>query len=213
MTLTATRPQNVAELLHGLGGVPAERVRMWPWPGTATEDDVLAQNERKGEILCELVDGTLVEKTVGYMESTLAAWLCYLLHDFMAGRDLGEIAGPDGGLRLRAGLVRIPDVSFVRRSRFPGGQIPLRGYPALAPCLAVEILSPDNTDAEMALKRQEYFRAGTELVWQIDPRTREVEVFTAPEASTILREGDVLDGGTVLPGLSLPVARVFERLP
>ena len=55
----------VAELLHYLGDIPAERVRLQPAPGTATETDVVAVNEQENR-LCELVDGILVEKTMGY---------------------------------------------------------------------------------------------------------------------------------------------------
>lgn len=212
-TLTSTVPDTVADLLHDLGDISPERVRMRPAPGTATLRDLVDHNERKRGPLCELVDGTLVEKPVGYAEGVLAIWLGHLLYEFMGSRDLGVIAGADGGLRLRAGLVRLPDVSFIRRERFPGGVIPDDAYPALPPCLAVEVLSPSNTPGEMARKREDYFRTGTELVWQIDPRTREVEVFTAPDVSTILRGGDTLDGGPVLPGFALPVSRIFERLP
>jgi Uma2 family endonuclease len=211
-TLTSTTPDTVADLLRDLGDISPERVRMRPAPGTATLQDLLDHNERKRGPLCELVDGALVEKVMGYPEGMLAIWLGHLLYEFMGGRDLGEIAGADAGLRLRAGLVRLPDVSFIRRERIPAGATAVP-VPALTPCLAVEVLSPSNTAGEMARKREEYFRNGTDLVWQIDPRTREIEVFTAPDVGTVLREGDTLDGGSVLPGLALPVARVFERLP
>jgi Uma2 family endonuclease len=213
MTPTLTRPNTVAELLRDLGNIPAERVRLRPGPGTATEADLLAQHGRSDEIMCELVDGTLVEKAVGYLESTVAGWLIHLLYEFMNGRDLGVIGGEGGFLRLEEGLVRGPDVTFIRRERLPGGEIPDDAYPDVAPCLAVEVLSRGNTPEEMARKRREYFRTGTELVWQIDPRTREIEVFTAPEAGRTLGESDTLDGGNVLPGLALPVGRVFEQLP
>lgn len=81
------------------------------------------------------------------------------------------------------------------------------------PDLAVEVLSESNTPGEMQVKRKEYFLAGTTLVWQVDPRRRVVVVYAAPEMSVTLTEADTLDGGIVLPGFSLPVRRVFERLP
>ena len=46
-----------------------------------------------------------------------------------------------------------------------------------------------------------------------NPRKRHVRVYTAPDQFVILSEADTLDGGDVLPGLALPVRRVFERLP
>jgi Uma2 family endonuclease len=64
----------------------------------------------------------------------------------------------------------------------------------------------------MQRKLKEYFLAGTTLVWLVDPRKRTVVVHTAPDVSRTLTEADTLDGGDVLPGLQLPVRRIFERL-
>jgi hypothetical protein len=74
-TLTA------ADLLEQLGGVPAERVLVRPAPGTATEKDVIRLRDRTGR-LCELVDGVLVEKTVGLYESRVAIVLGYFWRPF-----------------------------------------------------------------------------------------------------------------------------------
>jgi hypothetical protein len=66
MSLASLAPptiETVAELLEALGDIPPERIRMHPWPGTATENDVLAAHARDKR-LCELVDGVLVEKPI-----------------------------------------------------------------------------------------------------------------------------------------------------
>src|SRR5262249_48459811 len=76
----------------------------------------------------------------------------------------------------------------------------------------VEVLSRRNTPAEMRRKLKEYFLAGVRLVWFVNPRGRIVQVFTAPDVSTTLTEANVLDGGDILPGLSLPVKTIFEDL-
>ena len=82
----------------------------------------------------------------------------------------------------------------------------------MAPDLAVEVLSAGNTAREMARKRQEYFAAGVQVVWQVDPNARTVEVFTAPDQSTVLHEAQTLEGGTVLPGFTLPLQELFSEL-
>ncbi|CAA9388406.1 MAG: hypothetical protein AVDCRST_MAG64-1045, partial [uncultured Phycisphaerae bacterium] len=68
------RFDNGAEWLAALGGVPLSRIIFDPWPGTATEADLLLFVERDKR-LCELIDGTLVEKPVGYFESLIAGLL------------------------------------------------------------------------------------------------------------------------------------------
>jgi Uma2 family endonuclease len=64
----------------------------------------------------------------------------------------------------------------------------------------------------MARKRQEYFSAGVQVVWQVDPRIHTVEVCTAPDQSTVLHETQMLEGDTVLPGFTLPLQELFAEL-
>ena len=113
----------VSELLYQLGDIPPERVRLQPTPGTATEADVVAVHDQEDR-LCELVDGVLVEKTMGYYESYIAATLIRLIGNFVVEHDLGIVAGADGMMRLAPGLVRIPDVSFVSWEKLPGRRLP-----------------------------------------------------------------------------------------
>jgi Uma2 family endonuclease len=201
----------LGDLLERLGGIPADRVRFYPLPGTATEEDVVAIEARENH-LCELVDGVLVEKPMGYRESFVAMLLATSLNNFVLRRKLGAVTGADGMIRLFPGLVRIPDVAFVSRQRLPGGRVPSEPIPHLVPDLAVEVLSLTNTEAEMARKRREYFEAGVRLVWLIDPQARSAAVFTGPEQSTTLGEDGVLEGGEVLPGFAIPLRDLLTGL-
>ena len=67
-TVMAPPLLTLADLLRRLGGVPPDRVRFNPLPGFATEADVLELAERDG-IFCELIDGVLVKKAIGFRES------------------------------------------------------------------------------------------------------------------------------------------------
>ncbi|HSZ57094.1 MAG TPA: Uma2 family endonuclease [Tepidisphaeraceae bacterium] len=201
----------VSDLLHELGDIPPSRVLLKPLPGTATVDDVL-EVRRRTRRLCELVDGTLVEKGMGYKESLLAVVIIRLLETFVEARNLGLVTGADGMMRLFADLVRIPDVAYVSWARIPGGRVPVDPIPRLAPNLAVEVLSASNTAREMERKRGEYFRAGVELVWIFDPDPRTVDVYTSPDTFTRLTESETLDGGAVLPGFSIPLSQIFGVL-
>jgi Uma2 family endonuclease len=203
----------MGEVLEQLGGIEPRRVRLYPAPGKATEKDLIRFNELKNH-LYELVDGILVEKVMGYPEATLASWLGHLLWSFLEKHDLGFIAGADGAARLMAGLVRVPDLSFVSWDRVPvRGEIPSDPISGLAPDLAVEVLSAGNTKGEMDRKLREYFLAGVRLIWYVDPAARTVEVHSAPDQVSLRNEEETLDGGEVLPGLSLPVRIIFTHLP
>src|SRR5262249_4619110 len=90
--------------------------------------------------------------------------------------------------------------------------VPSEPMPDLAPNLAVEVLSKNNTKEEMERKLKEYFLTGVELVWFVDPVKRRVQVYTSPDESRVLGEGDELDGGDVLPGFKLRLRKLFARV-
>jgi Uma2 family endonuclease len=200
----------IGDLLKRLGNIPAERVRLHPTPGTATEKDVIKILDQENRP-CELVEGSLVEKPMGYEEAELAMLIGTFLTIFVRRRRLGIVTGADGMVKLFTGLVRIPDVAFASWDRFPNRKRPKVPIPELAPDLVVEVLSKSNTKAEMNRKLGEYFAAGVRLVWMVDPRKRTVRVYTAVDQSVLIKEGQSLDGGAVLPGFVLPLDELFAN--
>ncbi len=198
----------MGDLLKRLGNVSANRVRLRPVLGTATEKDVLDVLDHEDRP-CELIEGTLVEKAMGYEESEIAMLLGGFLNAYVRPRNLGIVTGPDGPIRLFPGLVRIPDVAFASWRCFPGGKRPKAPIPHIAPDLVVEVLSKGNTKAEMAKKLEEYFGVGVSVVWMVDIRKRTVRVYTAVDQSVLIKEGQTLDGGAVLPGFTLRLDELF----
>jgi Uma2 family endonuclease len=224
MTATLTSPnlnldpaianlETVAELLERLGGIPAHRVRWKPYPGTATEKDVITAEAALDKRLCELIDGTLVEKAVGQYESRLALLIGHYLETYLEQEkhDLGICYGADAMLRIVPGRIRLPDVSFVSWDKLPNRELPAEPIANLVPDLAVEVLSESNTPREMENKRREYFRGGARLVWEIDPKTQSARVYTDPDTFQEISPDGGLDGGDVLPGFVLPLKRLFAR--
>ena len=204
----ATGPWTAADLLDRFGAIPLYRVRHDPAPGMGTEQDVVDLNLREDR-LYELVDRVLLEKTVGTFESYLAGLFVRLLANFVLEKNLGIVLPPDGMLRLRPGLVRIPDVSFISWQRLPNRRIPGEAIASVVPDLAVEVISQANTREEMDRKLQDYFDAGVRLVWYVYPNTREVRVYASAARYESIGADGVLDGLDVLPGLSLHVREIF----
>lgn len=209
--LALPKDKTLGELLDRLGGVSAERVRFHPLPGTATVADVLQVEAHEGR-LCELVDGILVEKPMGYAESLIAIRLSTALGVFVDQHDLGVVTGEGGMFRMPSNLVRIPDVAFAGWDQFPNRELPDEGAPEIVPDLAVEVLSASNTSGEMERKLREYFAAGVRVVWFVDPRAKSVTVYSSPTRSKVISANGTLDGGKTLPGFKLPVAKLFENL-
>ena len=64
----------------------------------------------------------------------------------------------------------------------------------------------------MRRKREEYFEAGVQLVWIVDPEARSVTIYTASDRCVPLAGDDVLHGEPVLPGFRLPLTELFRHL-
>jgi len=200
----------LADLQRHVGDVPLERIRLYPPPGMATEDDALQIHAREGR-LCELVDGILVEKEMASFESLLAGLLIQWLNNFLDERPLGVVLGEAGALRILPRRMRIPEVSFISWDRLPDHRLPVDRVYRVAPDLAIEILSEGNTAQEMELKLDEYRQAGVRLIWYIDPRARTATVHTGEGSTETLDENGVLQGGNVLPGFELPLRDLLDR--
>jgi Uma2 family endonuclease len=202
-------PVTLVELANRFGDIPATRICMNPPPGHATEEDMLYFQEHEGRLF-ELVDGTLIEKTMGNFESLIASTIHGLLFIYLRANPIGKSLIADTQLKLRRGAIRLPDVSFLSNERIQqSGFARRQKVAAVAPNLAVEVISEGNSKKEMADKLQEYFRAGTEEVWYVYPETRELHQFKSPAAPTI-HQGDALITTPLLPGFEMKLTETFQ---
>jgi len=210
-----TRYRSYAEILARVGNVPAERILPYPPPGSATPDDAFDPKFVGGRA-AEVVGGILVEKTVGVYDEYIATRILGFLQAFMDEHNLGAVTGSQGGYWFASDTMRMPDASVVLWDSLDDpDEIEERGEAFLRtpPDLVVEVLSPSNTTREMAIKLDEYAKAAVQLVWYVDPDRKEVDVYAKAraKAKTTLGVADTLDGGAVLPGFTLPVAKLFEK--
>ena len=141
----------------------------------------------------------------------IQARLAHLLIEFVISRNLGVVLTEGGFLLSRdPDTVRGPDVSFVRADRFDAEQAE-RAYFRGAPDLAIEILSPSNRPGETHAKVADYLAAGATLVWVIDPIHRQVAVYRSLLSPRRIGVDGVLDGEDVLPGFTVPIAKILKR--
>jgi Uma2 family endonuclease len=101
-----------------------------------------------------------------------------------------------------------PDVSFVRNARVRDTAD--SGYFIGAPELAIEVVSPSESAADLNRKVELLLKAGALAVWVLYPEQREVRVFLPSGESFRKGLGDTLSLAELLPGWEFPVARLFE---
>ncbi len=149
----------------------------------------------------------------GSKASGLAHWIGHLILTFVVPRNLGHVTGADGSFVLRRDpdVVVVPDVAFTKWENVPGDEVP-DSYFSGRPDLAVEVKSPSDRRRDMDEKMRLYRAAGVPLVWWVLPEERSVEVYRKGTLVETLHEGEVLDDEDILPGFSLPVADIFQRV-
>lgn len=201
----------LSDVLHRLGDVSPNRIMTLGGLRAASPEDVLQFCDGEPRRLCELVDGLLVEKVMGHIESRLAARLIQALLNFLDQKDLGIVAGADAPHQLTDDVVRFPDVVFIAYSDIPPDSDPATPMPRWKPTLAVEIISPANTRLEMERKLKDYFTAGSKLVWYVYPESHSVVVYTSPQSHHRLTEAEMLTGGDVLPGFTISIRDWFQK--
>jgi Uma2 family endonuclease len=161
----------------------------------------------------ELVGGALVERKLASESSCVGGRLHALLSAHCADGGLGWVFAEDAGFQCFSDdpeEVRKPDVSFVRQDRLPDG--PPQGHCRVAPDVAVEVIAPHETYAEIEDKVDEYLAAGVRLVWVVNPPNRSVRVHRPDGSVTDLRQADELIGEDVVPGFRCAVAALFAPL-
>ncbi len=176
--------------------------------GLMTVDEFLALPEKEG-VKRELSDGVLIEEDITFDSAGPH-------HEFVKA-NLMEILVPfsqhvkvfAGSLFKMRNSARMPDVSLVARKRLIPGDPD--SYGNGAPEIAIEVVSLE-TAAEFEVKLWQYFEAGSIFVWAVYPDLRCLRVFDRSGFGRLFREGQILDCPEVIPGLRVPVSRIFEGL-
>lgn len=158
----------------------------------------------------ELIKGELRPMSPsGGPHGTATSRISFYVNSLVYGEALGETFAAETGFVVERApdTIKAPDFAFVSYERLPD---PLPdGYVPLVPDLAVETRSPYDTAHEVAEKVEEWLAAGVRLVWVIEPKKRTVTTHRAGRPPLVLTVADTLDGDDVLPGLSVPVERIF----
>jgi Uma2 family endonuclease len=162
----------------------------------------------------ELVAGELVMSPKNnFQHEHIGTRLLTALENFNQAHRLGAVLGSSFGCWMQNRNCRAPDISFIPKARLRSmGFTPStpKFLPG-APDLAVEILSPGNTRAEINERLKDFFASGTQTAWIIDPDNECVEVCHSPTDRRLIGSGGFLDGELLLPGFRHPIADLFKE--
>ena len=177
-----------------------------------TAEDLSALPEDPNAWRFELEDGALQEVSPAGMSHTMIVGLIYkMLATYVESHQLGIVLVDGIGYILSRDpdTVRVPDVSYISRDRLPESGPP-SSMLDIVPILAVEVVSPSNSAAELRRRTRDYLDAGVEQVWIVWPEDQSISVYAGSTTPVEYATDDSFDGGDVLPGFSIPVADLFD---
>jgi len=156
-----------------------------------------------------LIEGELVEEVSpqGRLHGKVLSKLSSILDTEVVTPEMGELLVGDVGFVLARNpdTVLAPDLAFVRAERLENAG---DAYLDFAPDLAIEVVSPSNTLAEIARKIELYLLHGSSEVWVVRPRQREILVHRADATQAVFRAGETLTT-QLFPGKAITLGRVF----
>jgi Uma2 family endonuclease len=171
---------------------------------------------KREEGKAELIGGRIVRYVpTGRKPSRVAGRIYRSLDDHATQTGKGE-AHPDS-----LGYA-VPELASRRQSFSPDASYydgPLPANPMRfiegPPTFAAEVRSEndygDAADVEMAEKRADYFAAGTQVVWDVDPLAELIHVYRAasPDHPTTYRRGEIVEAESAVPGWRVAVDWIF----
>lgn len=159
----------------------------------------------------ELVRGEMRAMPPAFGDHGSAAMrLGVYLGQYILSHNLGEVFAAESGFLLARNpdTVRAPDFAFIQVSRAAPETTAANWIPVM-PDLVVEVVSSGDRSLEVAEKVRMWLDAGVRLVWVVYPTRRAVDEHRPQQAPLTLTASDQLDGGEVVPGFTLPVAKIF----
>lgn len=176
-------------------------------PTRVSLDEFLALEETKPYL--ELIGGEVVPKAMpGPKHSATVVELVTELRLFLRDHPVARVDTELRHLQRGESRVYLPDVSVTLRERVSGGAGPVESPPDFA----IEVLSPDDRAGRVAERVDFYLRAGTLLVWIVDPELETVSVYRPGQAPEFHRPPATIDARPVLAGFALDLAALFAAI-
>lgn len=164
-----------------------------------------------------LIRGELREKPMtvrNELHTTCTSRLSHFLWDwvFRQPKPWGQVNDGEAGVRLRGtpeSTVGV-DVVYMPPSYTTKPKNAKTTLIDGIPTLAVEVLSPIDSEDEINEKIKEYLASGVAHVWIVDPAFETIQVHQPGRKPRMFNTDDTITCEPDMPGFSLPVMRVFE---
>lgn len=174
-------------------------------------DTFLAMPETKPA--SELIDGEVVQKVArNVVHAFLTTRIIVAISNYLETHPEARIGGEMRHVLRQDERVIVPDISIVRRDRVPRTKAELMAGLEAPPDFAVEVLSPGTSYPRTAERAAFFMRAGTDLLWIVDPEDEVIAVHRPGEPVTFHRAPEAIDARPVLTAFTFDLGELFAVL-
>lgn len=145
----------------------------------------------------------------GAEHGIVCANIIHIIKQYLEQHPIARCFAPGTGFNVKDDVIRTPDVAVVRNERMPPGGLPIGVFPG-SPDIAVIVVSPTDKFDEITAAVRDYFETGTRRVWIVRPRVKMVTVHRSEQDVQIVAETQMLNANDIMPGLEIPLAKMFE---
>jgi Uma2 family endonuclease len=185
-----------------------EIVELFPEQGEWTEEEYMLL---PGNRLIEFSDGRIeILPMPSRRHQEIVFVLTSLLRSFVNKAGLGLVLFAPFIIRLWPRKSREPDVMFMfAKNNHRCFETYWQGAD-----LVMEVVSPDDLERDLIVKKEEYARAKIPEYWLVNPLTETITIYTLDEGAEVYREAGVFAKGQVavsllLEGFTVNVPEVF----
>jgi Uma2 family endonuclease len=164
----------------------------------------------------ELIGGRIIHAMpTGFLQNRVAGNVFISLHFHTKAVKQGEAFADGMGYavtELPSGRESFSPDASLYRGTLPANRMRfIQGPPTFAAEVRRENDYTESAEAEMAAKRDDYFAAGTQVVWDVDPLAETVMVYRAtdPDQPIVYRRGDIAVAEPAVPGWRIKVDDIF----
>jgi Uma2 family endonuclease len=166
----------------------------------------------RGQHRYELINGELKTMSpASHDHGRIAMRIGMLLADFVWRNHLGDAYAAETGFLLTSNpdTVLAPDAAFVSEKRAREGR-DKKGFWPGAPDVAVEVLSPDDSEPKTKTKIAQWLSYGAKQVWTVNPKNETITVHWSSDDSRTFSSGETFEADDQLRGFSVAVSDIFK---
>lgn len=142
--------------------------------------------------------------------STRGIRLAFQIEGWSESTSLGQVFGPQLGVRHDDGSMHMPDVAWISDERWGDRSLDDEGLLDACPELIVEIVSATDIPEEQQTKMEAWLRHGALLGWLIDPFRDTVTIYRPDAEPEQVQRPDTLGGEDVCQGLEVSLRRIWK---